>query len=1055
MWALRTVGWRAGRVFARARQFSYLQPQSEEVLMAAQSVARILDAHESSTHISTLNQALTSILQVSSPQTVDRVNLSDKRCVDLVDKVLGRIDEMNAEELIQLGEWLAKAKYLRVGWRDLTFSEREQFRHRLELLVGTQDLSPAQILNLLSTCSALSLSFKPVTGMLEKKLRTPEAQFHVTDIQKLLELLSKSSKVSGRIMSLVFQKLQTLDTSLMDPKAQVSIYNSLCTLEIGLQSDSVNRCLEEFARELMRRVQTLGEEDLLEWTSVQARVKYPRLEVTRTILSEVSHRLEKADMLSKNFVISILKPLTLIRTHHREELPAASLIRLLVEVAKHLPSQFVYPSDFEGVVRMSMQLTTTFPLAFTLAIKRKAQSYTRETLWLPTVLRYCEVVQEDPSFCRSLLDSAANDMSTFPVTDRLIMLNGIYLNENRSLLEPLEREVISSFNTLLNEKILHRSLNLLHRVLVHPNKQLIKKVDFVRKHILEQLFQTWPQDVPKHWVMFLSYFTYRGNEALWKQFIQQANITPVNYIHSVSLLSTEDHCLEPALLALEHIAPSSTPDNVLFIHKLFEDSTDFRLLEMFLKLVDKVDLRSATSAVIARSVSFLLRHVNDKSLFLLLPTYFSTLRALHQQPPADMDQSTKGKVTLLLTYSGHLDAPHAVAFVKENISGRSTAFVAASIAELVLPQIREAGLVPDLLKALNDRRLNDSIIVARAKCGLIARLPGDLPTESSGKQLMERLLLLCEHLSPLLIDLISTLPCRLLTEQDTFIQNLVYLLTKRNPEHALSSRSLVRLLKVLGKQRLAVRQWRELVDVVLSSYRTLGVSSKVDLLEMTANWGFQDAAFRICQDISSNPLDYLHCTGRILGALSDGNLQNSLPSAQVAESLVFSPNQTFFMSNDSLAQVLMFCVRIGMEDTQIIRKLLALPPPFAPGQFNLKRYLLHLYYKDKESAHFSLKSELSDFIAALKSKARLHFHTSKDLNALSAAHPGLVTETFLNDLYFPVLDEKKKQALWPVPLLAVQIPGQKELLGDYQFYLQVSKQVAGVTIEPIYASNRL
>jgi len=1055
MWALRTVGWRASRLFVRARPFSYLQPQSEEMLMAAQSVARILDAHESSVHLSTLNQALNSILQVSSPQSIDRVSLSDKRCVDLVNKVLGRIGEMNVEDLVQLGEWLAKAKSLRVGWRELTFPERESFRNRLKLLVDLQDINSSQMLSLMSTCSALGLSFKSITGVLEKKLEAPEVQFSMTDIQRLLELLSKTSKMNGRIIALVIGKLQGLDTSLMDPKGQVSIYNSLCSLEVGLQSDQVNRCLEEFLWEVVSRVQNLGEEELLEWTSVHARLKYPRLEVTRTILSEVSRRLEKADMLSKNFVLSILKPLTLIRTHHRVELPTASLSKLLTEVSKHISSQFVYPSDFETAVRMSMQLTSTFPLAFTLAVKRKAQSYTREVFWLPTVLHYCELVHEDSSFCHSLLDSVVNDLHNFPVTDRLTLLNGIYMNNNLARVETLEKCVISSFHDILNEMQLHRSLNLLHRILMHRNKQLIKKVDFVRKQTLEQLFLAWPQDVPKHWILFLSYFTHRGNEALWERFIKQVKMTPTDYIHSVSLLSAEDHCLEPALLALEHIASSATPDNIFFTHKLFEDNTDLILLERFAKIVEKVDLRATSSAVISRSVDFMLKHMNDTSIFPLLPTYLSTLYVMHQQPPADMDLLTKGKLIHLLMASGHLDAAQAMAYVKEHMSKRSTAMIATSIAALILPQIKEAGLLSDLLRVLNDRRLNDNIVVARLKCNLIARLPGDLPTESSRKQLLGRLQLLREHLCPLLIDIIAALPCRLLTEQDIFIQSFIHMLMKRNPEQPLSPRSLVRLLKVLAKQRMAVGHWRELVNVVLDSYKTLSVSSKVELLEVAATWGFQDAAFRVCLDISSSPLDYLHVTGRILGALSDGNLQHSLSGAQVAESLVFSPNQTFSLSKDALAQVLMFCVRIGMEDTQIIRKLLALPPPFAPGQFNLKRYLLHLYYKDRETAHFSLKSELSEFTAALKSTAWQHFHTSKDLNSLAAAHPGLVTQTFRNDLYLSVLDEEKKKAFWPVPTLAVQIPGHKELLGDYQFYLQMCKQVAGVEVEPVYSSKRL
>lgn len=1043
-----------------ARHFSHLLPQSEEVLMAAQSVARILDAHESSPHLSTLNQALSSILQVATVQTIDRVSLCDQRCRDLVNKVIGRMNEMNAEEFVHMAEWLSKSRIHKVGWRELTYPERDSFHRRLRLHADSQALSPSQILSIVSSCSAMGISFRPVTGALEKKLTSPEVQLHATDIQKLLEVLAKTSKVSGRLLALVLRKLHSIDTSLMDPKAQVSVYNSLCSLEVSLQSDHVITYLENFIWEMVKRAKSFGEAELVEWTDVHARLKYPRLEVSKALLSEISRRLDKADVLSKTFGYSILKPLTIIKAYHQMALPAASLSKLLVEVAKNLPSQFVYASDFEATVRMAMQLTDSFPLVFTLAVKRKAQSFTRESFWLPTVIRYCELAGEDSSFTHSFLPSVAHDVSTFPVTDRLTMLNGVYLLENSNSLEGLEQMVISSLASILNERELHRSLNLLQRVLMHPNKQLIKKVDFVRKETLEQLFMPWPQNVPKHWVMFLSYFTYKGNQELWERLFHQVKFTPTEYVHSISLLTAEDRCLEPALSALERVASSASPDNVFFTHKLFNDQTDIKLVERYLKIMDKVDIKAASSAVVVRSIDFLLRYVTDKNMFSLLPNYLPALQAVHWQPLPDMDEFTKGKLLKLLVTSGSLKGADALPFVKEHINEKSTAIIAASLAALMLPEIKEAGLVQDFLRVLNDRRLNETIVVTKAKCAIIAELPKDFPTESAGKLLIKRTALLGGHLCPLLIDLVASLPCRLLSEQEEFIQNFTLTLLKRNNGEFLNARTLVRLLKVLSVQRLSVGWWRNLVNRVMEKYKTLDVGAKVSLLEVAARWGegFNDVTFRLCQDISASPLDYLHNTGRILGALSDGNLQHTLPSAQVAEALVFSPQQTFAMSEDAIAQILMFCVRIGMEDTQIIRKILALPPPLVPGKFNLKRYLLHLYYKDKENAHFSLKSELEGFKSAIKSTAWMHFHSEQDLKALTDAQPNLTTKTFCNDLYLPALDEVKKKVLWPVPLLAVQLPGQKQLLGDYRFYLDVCKKVAELDAEPLYRediSNRL
>ena len=1051
MWALRVATQRSMRLISGVRLYSNLHTQSQETIMSAQSVARILDAHENSSELSTLNQALASIIQVSSVQGNDKVSLSDKRCHDLVNKVLTSIGGMNPEDIVHLGDWLSKAKQLRVGWRDLSQVERNTFRQKLSEHAKEQQFTVSELISLLKSCSALGLPYKPVTIALERLLGRTEIQVHLMDVQRMLEVLGRTNKVSGRLVWLVLEQLRRQDTTLMDPKVQVSLYQSLCSLETSLQFEHIIAYLETFTQSMTDKLRHFGEEELMEWMDVHSHVKHPRHTVTHALLNEVTRRLEKPDQLSRNFLFFILKPLTTFKSHQRITLPESVFSRLLIEISKNLQSQSIYPNDFEGMVRRTLHLTNTFPEALTTAIKRKIQSYSRESLWLPTCLHYFRKAGEDVSFLNSYITALPTEVHLFPVTDRLTMLNGVYLGDLTPDLQTIEDVLAGSFKQILDEKHLHRSLNLLHRILLHPNRMIMKKVDYARKEVLEQLFLPWSHDLLTYWALYLSYFTYPGNEEMWVKFLEKASVTSLDYIHSISQLSISDHCLEPVLHVLHKIAPSATIEAVFFTQRLFDIHTDLRFILQYLKIANSVDIFSTHTSVVTRILDFLLMYSKEKSVFEAVPDLLQALKRMYEKPPGDMDSIAKGKIATLLAISGNLTSAEGISFIKDYLNEKGTTMMAVTVASHMWPEVKAAGLLPSIQQALNMHRYDESILLVKIKCGIYASLPRELLTELPGVKVMKRLKAFPEHMYPLIVDLVSTFPCRLLSLQGDFTLMFTRLLLKQYMEGVfLDGRAMLRLLRVLGEHRVGVARWRELVMKIMNEYKLMEMGMKVDLLEMVGRWGdgFADVASHICQDISKSPRDYIPYTGRILGCLSDGNQQHALHSAQVAESLVFSPYQSFSFSPNSIAQILMFCLRIGMEDSPLTRKLLSLPPPSVHGSFNLKRYLLHLHYKNQHHPHFSLTSELTSFKKDIESEAYMHFHTPNSLDSVS--DPTVVKKTFVQDVYIPVLEAEGKKARWTVPILALQHPKKKDLQGDYSFYLKICKEVAGVETELTY-----
>ena len=328
-------------------------------------------------------------------------------------------------------------------------------------------------------------------------------------------------------------------------------------------------------------------------------------------------------------------------------------------------------------------------------------------------------------------------------------------------------------------------------------------------------------------------------------------------------------------------------------------------------------------------------------------------------------------------------------------------------------------------------RYDIDISALKIRMEQFAALPEAFPTEDFQETVSKRLIVIPSHLYCKAVSVTLDLPPKFLTPAEEFVENIVRQVVnmRQGSEYRLQVRQEVKFLQVLARQHIGEAQLQEVLARLPLGNRNLRPRDTVRLLIALSYFGtHQDTITSLCYNIVSSPKDYIRYTGSILGALSDCNLQQELWSAKAAEALVHSPLQDFSFSAAEAAQVLMFCVRIGMHDNYLVKRLLELNAPSRVDYFDLKRYLLLLNYREKSSNIFSNTAELHIYQKLIDNAAWRYFLRRQ------------MPSKYVNDLFVP------SEASWKVPEVALLI-GKARLKGDYSFYLQLAKKF-GVDLQP-------
>lgn len=343
------------------------------------------------------------------------------------------------------------------------------------------------------------------------------------------------------------------------------------------------------------------------------------------------------------------------------------------------------------------------------------------------------------------------------------------------------------------------------------------------------------------------------------------------------------------------------------------------------------------------------------------------------------------------------------------------------------PQDKSQVLLP-----MQHFRHDINISAFKVRVEQFVALPEYVPSETFQEVVAKRLASVPPHLYCKATSVVRDLPSRFLTPAEHFVERVVRQVVnmRQGPEYQLQVRQEVKFLQVLARQHLGADHFEEVLARLPINSQDLRPRDTVRLLLAVTSFGstYQDTVTALCYNIVSAPQDFLRYTGSILGALSDGNLQQELWSAKAAEALVHSPRQDFSFSPAEAAKVLMFCVRIGMQDNYLIKRLLELSPPCRVDDFDLKRYLLLLNYRERRSNQFSNAAELQTYKELLDKTAWRYFLRQQ------------APSKYVQDLFVPL------ETPWKVPEVALMQGKKARLAGDYSFYVELAGKL-GVNLQ--------
>lgn len=379
-------------------------------------------------------------------------------------------------------------------------------------------------------------------------------------------------------------------------------------------------------------------------------------------------------------------------------------------------------------------------------------------------------------------------------------------------------------------------------------------------------------------------------------------------------------------------------------------------------------------------------------------------------------------IITLLYSAGLIDISEVISEIHRSIQVTELRGLLPSLSLLVWDHLGPEDK-SQILLLMQHFRHDINISIFKSRVEQFAAVPESLASESFQDVVFKRLASIPPHLYCKATSVALDLPVRFLTPAETFVEKVVKQVAnmRQGPEFRLQVRQEVKFMQVLARQHLGAANFEEVLARLPLGNQDLRPRDTVRLLLALSSFGttYQDTVTALCYNIVSSPKDFIRYTGSILGALSDGNLQQELWSAKAAEALVHSPLQDFSFTAADAAKVLMFCVRIGMQDNFLIKRLLELSPPCRVDYFDLKRYLLLLNYREKRSHQFSNEAELQTYKKLIDKAAWRYFLRQK------------VPCRYVNDLFVPLNS-------WEVPEVAL-VQGKKvRLLGDYSFYVELA-----------------
>ena len=1035
---------------------------SDSLFVTSQSIARILETHLSNTDLPQLNSAVGSIVQLSSRQVVDRMSLTEPRCTDLVYKVYGKIADMSPDDVVSFFDWYSKSRMLKFGWRGLSPSERDCLLMKLNVHCLSNSYSISQLMTLVHASSLLHFGLRTINIAVEQQLINPDTVFHLSDLKTLMGVISKSQSNGGRLLIHIVNRLKNVDFSLVDAKSIVNLYRSLCVAELFTRSGMVNKFVGMFMEKMVEKLPTFSEAEILDLIEVHKKLKYPRSSISHSLLSEISHRLEKAEILSKTFLFQTVCSLVEMREAGISVLPISSSFKLMTEVSKHISSQSVNVNELENVVRALYAVSDSYPVVLIAAVKKKIMSYPRENAAVVSCIRLFEKAKEDYSQCWKFVNGLTADLSSYSIAERLTILHGIYLSKRIAPFEDLEKALLTSIKMIVDEKKTMATLNILSKMISHPNKQIFKSLDFVRKSSLEQMQSHWELSANTNWQLFLSFFTYEGNEDLWRKVIsmQTAAITDNEYLHAVNMLAPDSDCIEPALLCIELHRSLFTPEVIFHLQRVVSPDADPIVISKYMKLVDQLDLTNVNKSTLFKGVDVILKFVSERKMLYKIDNFLMALENITKTLTNEADKPLRIRITTLLVNCGKLSTPETLQYVKTVLSLPTISVTALSAAARIWPEVRDSNLIPTITQVLNEGKSNVALHMVKQKMSFMGEIEEKLNWRVAAVPILRKLINISPHLFALLVDTMQALPSRYLSFNPDFVSYFHNLLITRfrDRDTFTSPQCLIKFLALLLEQNIGSQMHDSILKMILSQYNSLKPRDKVELLSIASKFGDAESELmaKISTEIAKNTKEFLAFTGKVLAALSDGGVQNEEWSAGVAESLIFHGNKRLEFTSEDIVQVLMFALRIGMGDNSLTRKLLSLPPPSINSQFTLKRYLLHLHYKDTETVHFSLETELQTMKKEIEGRAWKHFHTEKLLPQESEQFVekklAFKEQLFVNDYYVPLMLTEKKQMLWKVPMVA-RVQKRDALLGDYQFYAQLAKKMTNLDVEIEYPTE--
>lgn len=581
----------------------------------------------SSLSLSQLNQSLSEVVEQSVASAIDRTSLVSPQCLQLIRQVNAGVGDLDAGQLVTFCQWQSLAARHYFGWKELVPVDKDRLKERLEDFTKRQMLTTLQLQSLLQSLSDLKLpSVRIVSEVVEERLATPGASWTMQEMLDLVWRLARISKNSRRLMDLTARRLQAMDFPQWDTAALVRYYESLCNVELFYHNKRYTDLVDRVARHLLDKAKNAEETVLLDLLETHFGLKFHRVNLGKQLLAVLNTRLDVSP--SPKFLLASIRLLTSLQDPDKSLMSPDLGKKIFAEASKLLPgsSSAEQEAIFTGVQDLLPRLPPSLVQAGNhLAVH--CSSY----LWLVTAVRAFETAQEDASSLLAQLPSLLKEVATYTLEDRLAVLSAVYSKRGVSPFELLESTVLASFEEVFKSDQV-AALQLVAKVIKHPNHLLREKLDYLRREALKLMTLPWPKELTPHWLLYLGFFLCKENEEAWVKALQAnaGKIHSGDLIAAINQVEDADDCEAPVLLTLESLQSSLSAHTVIFCHQLLDKNSDPRLVHRYLRLLNLVNPSQVSRAQLLSSLGSIIRLVSTHSLQHVLSAFIPALRELRK-----------------------------------------------------------------------------------------------------------------------------------------------------------------------------------------------------------------------------------------------------------------------------------------------------------------------------------------------------------------------------------------------------------------------------------------